>query len=154
MIPGVGGRRSIDRGESAYFLSINRNKWSVAADLGQESGRRLVGELAAAANVVVENFRPGMLGRCGLEPTGMLERNPALIWCTISGFGSSSARLGYDFIIQAEQGWMAITGEPDGQPSKIGVALADVVAGKDAAAAVLAALVARLRGPPPPTDVA
>ena len=138
------------RGESAYFLSVNRNKWSVVADLDHEPDRVLLSRLAAEADVVVENFRPGTLERRRLGPNAMLERHPALVWCTITGFGSASTRVGYDFVIQAEQGWMAITGEPHGPPSKIGVALADVVAGKDAATAVLAALVARGRGPMPP----
>lgn len=135
-------------GQSAYFLSVNRNKWSVAADLDRADDRDLIHRLADGADVVVENFRPGTLERRGLGAAEMLARRQGLVWCTITGFGTSSKRLGYDFIVQAEQGWMAITGPPHGPPSKIGVALADVVAGKDAAIAVLAALVRRDRMPP------
>jgi crotonobetainyl-CoA:carnitine CoA-transferase CaiB-like acyl-CoA transferase len=132
-------------GESAYYLSVNRNKWSVATDLDHSDGQRLVRQLAAGADVVVDNFRPPMLERRHLDPRTLLDLHRKLVWCTISGFGPTSERLAYDFIIQAEQGWMAITGEPDGPPSKIGVALADVLAGKDAAIAILAALVGRHR---------
>lgn len=131
------------RGQSAYFLSVNRNKLSVAADLGLEADRALIERLAADADVVIENFKPGTLERVGLGAEELLPRHPELIWCTITGFGLESARLGYDFVVQAESGWMSITGEPDGAPSKIGVALADVLAGKDAAIAILAALAGR-----------
>lgn len=132
-----------DRGESAYFLSVNRNKLGVAADLGREADRELLGRLIAGADVVLENFRPGTLERHGLGAEAMLARHPRLVWCTITGFGLSSPRPGYDFVVQAESGWMAITGEPEGAPMKVGVALADVLAGKDAAIAILGALVAR-----------
>lgn len=130
-----------DRGQSAYFLSINRNKLSVAADLASPKGRECVRKLALEADVVIDNFLPGTLDRLGLRVDDVLEENPRLIWCTITGFGSGSRRLGYDFVVQAEAGWMAITGEPDGEPMKTGVALADIIAGKDAAVAILAALV-------------
>jgi crotonobetainyl-CoA:carnitine CoA-transferase CaiB-like acyl-CoA transferase len=130
-------------GQSAYFLSINRNKLSVAADLDDPADRALIIELIRAADVVIDNFRPGVLTRRGLDPEMFLAKDPRLIWCTISGFGAGSGRPGYDFVAQAECGWMAITGDPDGEPTKVGVALADVVAGKDATIAVLAALVAR-----------
>jgi len=133
------------RGESAYYLSVNRNKWSVAADLDSAEGQSLVAELAAAADIVVDNFRPGMLHARNIAPSTLLKQYPRLIWCTISGFGTSSRRVAYDFIVQAEQGWMAVTGEPDGPPSKVGFALADVLAGKDAALGVLGALIARDR---------
>lgn len=133
------------QGESAYFLSVNRNKKSCAADFGREADRKLLSGLLAGADVVVDNFRPGMLARHGLAPERLQEGHPGLIWCTITGFGAESGRPGYDFVVQAERGWMAITGAPDGPPTKAGVALADVIAGKDAAIAVLAALVARGR---------
>jgi crotonobetainyl-CoA:carnitine CoA-transferase CaiB-like acyl-CoA transferase len=133
------------RGESAYFLSANRNKLGVAADLGREADRGLVERLIADADVVVENFRPGALERRALGAAGMLARHPELVWCTITGFGAGRARPGYDFVVQAESGWMAITGEPDGAPMKVGVALADVLAAKDAAIAILGALLARAR---------
>jgi crotonobetainyl-CoA:carnitine CoA-transferase CaiB-like acyl-CoA transferase len=133
------------RGESAYFLSVNRNKRSLAADLRVAADRAVVAGLASGADVVIENFRPGSLKRLGLAADEMLARRPALVWCTITGFGAESARPGYDFVVQAERGWMAITGSAGGEPAKVGVALADVIAGKDAVAAVLAALVARFR---------
>jgi len=132
-------------GRSAYFLSLNRNKLGLAADLDRDEDRRVVDRLASEADVVVDNFRPGVLERRGLSPDVWCARRPELVWCTISGFGADSDRPGYDFVVQAECGWMAITGEPDGDPMKVGVALADVLAGKDAAIAILAAVVGRAR---------
>ena len=133
-----------ERGESAYYLSVNRNKASIAADLRED--RELILALARGADVVVENFLPGALARLGIDPAEMMSANPALIWCTITGFGDTSVRPGYDFVVQAEAGWMAITGEPGGDPMKTGIALADIMAGKDAAIAILAALAGRARG--------
>lgn len=130
---------------SAYFLSVNRNKRSVAVDLTDPEGVRQVRKLAASADVVVDNFRPGALARLGLDPETFRQEHPQLIWCSISGFGAGSTRPGYDVVVQAEAGWMSITGDPEGAPMKVGVALADVIAGKDAAIAILAALVARGR---------
>lgn len=135
-----------DRGESAYYLAVNRNKLSVAADLGEPADRALLERLIADADVVLENFRPGTLEKHGLGPDAMLARHPKLLWCTITGFGLDSPRPGYDFVVQAESGWMAITGEAAGAPMKVGVALADVLAGKDAAIAILAALAGGRRG--------
>jgi crotonobetainyl-CoA:carnitine CoA-transferase CaiB-like acyl-CoA transferase len=133
-------------GESAYFLSVNRNKKSISADLSVSGDRRLIEDLIADADVVLENFLGGALDRLGIDVEQLLDRNPSLIWCTISGFGRDSSRPGYDFVVQAECGWMAITGERDGSPMKAGIALADVVAGKDAAIAILAALAERAAG--------
>lgn len=133
------------RGQSAYFLSVNRNKRSVAASLDAATDRLLLEQLIGGADVVVENFRAGALERRGLGADRFLAAQPELVWCTITGFGLESPRPGYDFVIQAERGWMAITGDPAGPPMKVGVALADVIAGKDAAVAILAALVARAR---------
>ena len=130
------------RGESGYFLSINRNKKSLVADLNAPADIELLHSLAEGARVVVDNFRPGTLERRGLHPGDLLSRHPRLIWCTITGFGPESPRPGYDFVVQAERGWMSITGDPGGPPMKVGVALADVLAGKDAAIAILAALAA------------
>lgn len=132
------------RGESAYYLAANRNKLSVAADLKKDRG--VILELVAGADVVVENFLPGALARAGIEADALLGKHPKLIWCTISGFGPDSPRPGYDFVAQAESGWMSITGEPEGVPMKAGVAFADILAGKDAAIAVLAALARRGKG--------
>ena len=137
------------RGESAYYLSVNRNKRSLVADIGDPADQALLGRLIADADVVVDNFRPGTLERRGLDPATFLARHPTLFWCTITGFGPASDRPGYDFVVQAERGWMAITGDPAGEPMKVGVALADVVAGKDAVIAILAALAARGRDPSP-----
>ncbi len=134
-----------ERGESAYYLSVNRNKRSVAADLRDPLDREMLAELIHGSHVVIDNFRPGTLERYGLGSARFLADWPALVWCTITGFGPKDGRPGYDFVIQAECGWMAITGEPGGAPVKSGIALADVVAGKDAAIAVLAALVRRER---------
>jgi crotonobetainyl-CoA:carnitine CoA-transferase CaiB-like acyl-CoA transferase len=129
-------------GESAYFLSINRGKRSVALDLKDPEGRELALELCARADVVIENFRPGGAARLGLDYEAVRKRRPSVVYCTISGFGSREPRdrAGYDFTVQAESGLMAITGEPDGEPMKVGVAIVDVLAGLNAATAILAAL--------------
>lgn len=132
--------------ESPYFRSINRNKLSLAADLDVLADRDLVRDLIAGADVVVDNFLPGVLAKRGLDPDRLIGEGRKPIWCTISGFGAGNPRPGYDFVTQAEGGWMAITGEPDGEPLKVGVALADIVAGKDAAIAILAALAGRANG--------
>ena len=131
------------RGESAYYLSVNRNKKSIALDIDNEGDRAMVRRLADEADIVVDNFKSGTLERKGLNPDDVLRINPRLIWCTISGFGQSRSRVGYDLVVQAESGWMAITGEPAGDPMRVGVALADIIAGKDAAIAILAALASR-----------
>jgi crotonobetainyl-CoA:carnitine CoA-transferase CaiB-like acyl-CoA transferase len=133
-------------GESAYFLSVNRNKKSVAADLESAEERGFVMRLLSDADVVVDNFLPGSLARLGFDRDRILADHPSLIWCTISGYGAETRRPGYDFVTQAESGWMAITGPVDGPPMKVGVALADVIAGKDAAIAILAALASRSGG--------
>lgn len=133
-------------GESAYFRSINRNKLGITVDFAREADRRWLASLIAEADVVVENYLPGTLARHGLDAVSMLRSHPQLIWATITGFGPASARPGYDFVVQAEAGWMAITGPADGAPHKVGVALVDVITGKDAATAILAALLARARG--------
>ena len=134
-------------GESAYFRAVNRNKKSLAADLANDADRAVVLDLIREADIVLENFLPGSLKRLGVDPAALLEQNPSLIWCSITGFGPESMRPGYDFVIQAECGWMAITGEPDRPPMKVGVALADVIAGKDAVIAILAAVAERASGP-------
>src|SRR5438128_5187548 len=139
-----------EEGQSAYFLAVNRNKKSVAADLTDKRDREFILDLIRDADVVLDNFLAGSLQRLGLDPDELIEKHPSLIWCTISGFGAESARPGYDFVVQAECGWMSITGERDGSPMKVGVALADVIAGKDAAIAILAAVVDRAGGPVAP----
>ena len=132
-------------GLSAYYLSVNRNKLSAALDLDRGEDRELIDSLLARADVVVENFRPGVLSRRGLDADSVRRRHPWIVWCTIGGFADEADRPGYDFVVQAESGWMSITGEPDGAPMKHGVALVDVMAGKDAAIAILGALVQRAR---------
>ena len=130
-------------GESAHFLSCNRNKLSVALDFQTPADLVVLGGLIQSADVVLENFRVGSLEALGIKASEWLERNPRLIWCTISGFGPGNQRPGYDFVVQAECGWMSVTGEPGGEPMKVGVALADIMAGKDAAISILGALLAR-----------
>jgi crotonobetainyl-CoA:carnitine CoA-transferase CaiB-like acyl-CoA transferase len=129
-------------GEAAYFLSVNRSKRSVALDLKQPQGRALALDLCAAADVVIENFRPGAAARLGVDSDAVHARNPRVVYCSITGFGRREPRerAGYDFVVQAESGLMAITGEPGGPPTKVGVALVDVLAGLNAAVAILAAL--------------
>ena len=130
-------------GESAYFLSVNRSKRSCAVDLARPEGREIVRRLAARADVVIENFRPGAAERLGLGYGDLQAVNPRLVYCSITGFGSRRDppdRPGYDFVAQAESGLMAVTGPVDGEPSKVGVAVVDVLAGTHAAVAVLAAL--------------
>jgi crotonobetainyl-CoA:carnitine CoA-transferase CaiB-like acyl-CoA transferase len=134
------------QGESAYFLATNRNKLSLAADLSDAADQDLVRRLIADSDVVIENYRPGTLERFQLGAQSLLAAHPQLVWCTITGFGADNPRPGYDFVVQAESGWMAITGEPDGAPMKHGVALADVLAGKDAALQILATLAGGRRG--------
>jgi crotonobetainyl-CoA:carnitine CoA-transferase CaiB-like acyl-CoA transferase len=134
------------KGRSSYFLSVNRNKKSIALDLTEAEDRGVALGLLRDADIVVDNFLPGALQRFDLNPLEVLARHEQLIWCSITGFGPQSARPGYDFVIQAEQGWMSITGESDGPPVKTGIALADIVTGKDAAIALLAVLAARERG--------
>jgi crotonobetainyl-CoA:carnitine CoA-transferase CaiB-like acyl-CoA transferase len=141
-------------GESAYYLSCNRNKLSVALDFASDADRDVLGRLIAEADVVLENFRQGALEARGIMASEWLTRHPRLIWCTISGFGPGNSRPGYDFVAQAECGWMSITGEREGEPMKTGVALADLMAGKDATIAILGALLARERSaePIPPAN--
>ncbi len=132
-------------GLSAYYISANRNKASLAANFRNPADLELIKKLIRSADVVVENFLPGALARNGIDANAMMRENVSLIWCTISGFGAASQRPGYDFVVQAESGWMSITGEAQGEPMKVGVALVDVIAGKDAAIGILAALAARDR---------
>ena len=131
-----------ERGESTYFQSVNRNKTSVALDLADPADRAEALRLALDADVVVENFRPGVMERLGLDCEALAAENPGLIYCSITGFGrGGGADLpGYDLLIQALGGLMSITGQPDGAPTKVGVALVDVLAGLYATVGILAAL--------------
>ena len=127
---------------STYYLAVNRNKRSVALDLKDEQGRRAARALAGRADVLVENFKAGALERLGLGFEELGRDNPRLVWCSISGFGrEAGAELpGYDFLVQAMSGLMSITGPPGGEPTKVGVALVDVLTGLYAFGGVLAAL--------------
>ena len=130
-------------GEAAYYLSVNRGKRSCAIDLSQDEGRALALELCAGAGAVVENFKAGGADRLGIGYDAVRERNPAVVYCSITGFGSRRrppGRPGYDFVAQAESGLMSITGPADGPPYKAGVALVDVLAGLHAAVAVVAGI--------------
>ena len=135
-------------GESAYFLSVNRNKESVTLDFKHATGRRLLDALIARADVLVENFRPGTLERHGLGYAALASVRPEIVYCSISGFGQDGPRSqqpGYDAVIQAEGGLMSVTGEADGPPYRVGVAVTDMVAGLLAAQGVVLALYARDR---------
>jgi glutaryl-CoA transferase len=130
-------------GESAYFLSVNRNKRSVTIDLAQPCGQELIRALAARCDVLVENFKVGDLARFRLDYPSLKDELPRLVYCSISGFGQTgpyASRAGYDFLVQGMGGIMSITGDPDGPPMKVGVAVADVVCGLYAAIAIMGAL--------------
>ncbi len=130
-------------GESAYYLGVNRNKKSVVLDLASQEGAATARALAARADVVIENFRAGVAGRMGLGFEDIRGINGKIVYCSISGYGQTGPYRdlpGYDFIIQAMCGLMSITGEPDGEPMKLGVATVDLTTGLYAAVAILAAL--------------
>ncbi|MGE0824987.1 MAG: CaiB/BaiF CoA transferase family protein [Candidatus Binatia bacterium] len=135
-------------GESAYYLCANRNKKSITANLKSDQGRAIVRQLATMSDVLVENFKVGELAELGVGYTDLRKLNPALVYCSISGYGQTGPDKdlpGYDFIIQGRGGVMSITGEPDGEPMKVGVAIVDISAGLYAANAIQAALLARAR---------
>ncbi len=131
-----------DQGRATYFQSVNRNKDSVVLDLTSERDLGRAHELAGAADVVVENFRPDVMDKLGLGYAQLSAENPQLIFCSITGFGAGAgAELpGYDLLVQALGGLMSITGSPDGEPQKVGVALVDILAGLFASVGILAAL--------------
>jgi len=133
-------------GESAYYLCVNRNKRSIVVDFKTAEGRDVLRRLIRQSDILVENFRPGSLTRFSLDFESASALNPKLIYCSITGFGQTGPlhdKPGYDFMIQAMGGLMSFTGEPDGEPMKVGVAVADLFAGQNAVIAVLAALQAR-----------
>lgn len=132
-------------GESAYFLSTNRNKRSICADFANADDLARIQRLAAQADVVIENFKRGTLAKFGLDAPSLRAANPRLVHCSITGFGPGpdAQKPGYDFLIQARGGVMGITGSADGSPTKVGVAVADMVCGLYAANAILAALYRR-----------
>lgn len=133
-------------GESAYFLCTNRNKRSLTLNLKDDRGAAIARRLAEQSDVMIENFRIGRLTEMGLGYEDLKPKNPGLIYCSISGFGHTGPDQnlpGYDFMIQARGGFMSITGEPEGHPTKVGVAIADIAAGLFSNSAILAALYAR-----------
>ena len=132
-------------GDAAYFLSLNRNKRSVALDLSTDEGRSAARRLALASDVVVENFRPGLMERFGLDHATLARDHPGLVYCSLTAFGEGdpAARPGYDIIVQALSGLMSFTGHPGGEPTKVGVALLDVICGLYACNAIQAALIGR-----------
>ncbi len=133
-------------GESAYFLSVNRNKRSLTLNLKHQKGRELAHQLAISADILVENFKVGTMAKYGLDYETLSQQNPGLIYCSISGYGQNGPdrdRAGYDFIVQAEAGLMSIIGPPEGPPYKVGVAIVDITAGMFASHAILAALYSR-----------
>jgi crotonobetainyl-CoA:carnitine CoA-transferase CaiB-like acyl-CoA transferase len=137
-----------ESGESAYFLSTNRGKRSITIDISRAQGQDIVRRLAAQSDVLVENYKAGALERYGLGHGRLFALNPRLVYCSITGFGQTGPyreRAGYDFLVQAMGGLMSITGEPDGEPMKVGVAITDILTGTYAAIAILAALAQRER---------
>jgi crotonobetainyl-CoA:carnitine CoA-transferase CaiB-like acyl-CoA transferase len=135
-------------GESAYYLCVNRNKRSIIIDFKAQAGRRIIDELIKRSDILVENFRPGTLAQYSLDFESASNNNPRLIYCSITGFGQTGPlrnKPGYDFMIQAMGGLMSITGEPNGEPMKVGVAVADLFAGQNAVITILAALHARMQ---------
>jgi len=136
------------QGESAYFLSVNRNKKSMTLNLRSEEGRTILHRMAASCDVVVENFRPGTVQRLGVDYNTLSSINPKLIYCSISGFGQNGPyreKPSYDIVGQAMGGLMSLTGEKDRPPVKIGVAISDIFAGLFAAIGILGAVIARER---------
>ncbi len=130
-------------GESAYFLSVNRNKKSITLDLKSDAGREILKKLVADADVFIENFKVGDMERLGLDYETLSQLNPGLIYCSVSGYGQTGPyrkRPGYDFMIQAQGGIMSVSGSANGEPHKVGVAIVDITAGLFASNAILAAL--------------
>jgi formyl-CoA transferase len=137
-------------GESTYFLSINRNKKSLAVDLKSKEALALVQQLALGSDIVVENFRPGVADKLGLGEKALRAKNPRLIYCSISGFGhrglaEHSQRPGYDAVVQGLSGLMEVTGHPDGPPTRVGVPISDLLTGMTALQSILTALYSRER---------
>ena len=135
-------------GESAYFVFANRNKKSLALDFAREEGRTVVRRLAARSDVLIENFRPGVMARHGLDHASLAAANPGLVYCSVSGYGHDSPLAevaGYDPVAQAESGMMAINGEEGGPPLRTGISYADIFAGYNALQGILAALYHRER---------
>ena len=134
--------------EAAYYHAANRGKRSIVADFRNEEDLARVRELAASADIALENFKTGKLAKFGLDYDSLAKANPALVYCSITGFGQTGPRApeaGYDFVIQAMSGFMALTGEPQGQPMKMGISISDLVCGLYAVIGIQAALAMRER---------
>lgn len=141
--PYIVGKDGRETDESAYYLSANRNKRSIAIDIASDDGRARLHRLLARADVLVENYKVGGLARYGLDYAALRERYPRLVYCSVTGFGQTgpyATRAGYDFLIQGMGGIMSLTGEAEGTPMKVGVGIADVMTGMYAAVGILAAL--------------
>lgn len=156
--PGIGdltrgwGPPFTESGQSAYFLCANRNKRSLTLDLSRDEGRAVLRDLIGRSDVLIDNFKAGTLEAWGLDWQTLIGLRPELVYCTITGFGAEGPHRdepGYDFMIQARGGLMSITGEAEGEPMKVGVAIADLVTGLFAAASIQGALFARERGQGP-----
>ncbi len=143
--PYVEGQGGAATAESAYYLCANRNKRSLALDLASDAGREVARRLLATADVVVHNLLPRSAVKLGLSYDAVRELRPDVVHCAISGYGAASDRPGYDYVLQARGGLMSITGEPDGEPMKVGVALTDLFTGLNAVIAIQAALAERAR---------
>jgi crotonobetainyl-CoA:carnitine CoA-transferase CaiB-like acyl-CoA transferase len=146
--PFLADRKGQPTGESAYFLSANLGKKSVALDIAAPEGQEIVRDLAAKSDVLLENYKVGGLAKYGLEYRSLKPVNPGLVYCSITGFGQDgpyAGRAGYDFMIQGMSGLMSVTGEAGGMPMKVGVAVSDLFTGMYAAVAILAALSHRER---------
>ncbi|MCZ4280344.1 CaiB/BaiF CoA-transferase family protein [Kiloniella laminariae] len=141
--PFVKNKAGQDTSESAYYLSANRNKRSVSLDISQPEGQKLARQLISQCDILVENFKVGGLAKYGLSYENLKDEFPQLIYCSITGFGQTgpyAPQAGYDFLIQGMGGIMSLTGEPEGQPMKVGVAIVDLMCGMYASNAILAAL--------------
>ena len=134
-----------DDGVSTYYLSINRGKRSIGLDLKDPADKARALALAAKADVVLENFRPGVMDRLGLGPEALRAAHPGLVYCSISGFGRDVSRAGYDLVLQGMGGIPSLTGDVDGEAAKWGAAIADLVSGQNAVQGILAALIRRQR---------
>ena len=145
--PFVGEAYGSYPGESAYFLSANRNKRSLTVNLKDQKGQEIIRRLVKISDVFIENYKTGILDKMGLGVDDLRGENPGLIYCSISGYGRTGPyknRPGYDAIIQAEGGMMGITGPAEGPPSRVGVPIIDITSGMFAASAILAALYHRV----------
>jgi crotonobetainyl-CoA:carnitine CoA-transferase CaiB-like acyl-CoA transferase len=147
-MPAAAGFEAADASEAAYFQAANRGKRSLCVDIATVEGQNLIKRLAAQADVLIENFKVGSLAKYGLDFERLTALNPRLVYCSITGFGQTGPykdRAGYDFMIQAMGGLMSVTGSEDGEPMKVGVALADIMTGLYASNAIQGALIYQLR---------